>query len=96
MVLERNGKVWIGLVFGEVDAHAGVDVSVVGSIFFHFVSDVFKGLSHAVLDHFLFGFLAFFELLEQYRNNVQKSFLILEVFKDLFFDLVLVFVQIKD
>ena len=70
MELERNGKVWIGLVFGEVDAHARVNVSVVGSILFHFVSNVFEGLSHAVLDHFLFGFLAFFELLEQYGNDI--------------------------
>lgn len=63
-VLEGDGEVGIGLIFGEVDSHAGVNVSVVGSVFFHFVCDEFEGLPHAVLDHFLFGLFAFLELFD--------------------------------
>ena len=66
ILLERDGEVGIGvgLIFREVNFHAGVDISVMGSVFFHFVGDVFKGLPHAVFDHLLFGFFAFLELFE--------------------------------
>ena len=67
-----------------------------GAIFFHFVSDKFEGLSHAVLNHFLFGLFAFFKLFEQNGNNLREIKLILEIFEDLFLDLILVFVQVQN
>jgi hypothetical protein len=68
----------------------------VGPILFHFVSDKFEGLSHAVLYHFLFGLFAFFKLFEQNRNNLRQIQLILEIFEDFFLDLILVFVQVQN
>ncbi len=67
-----------------------------GPIFLHFVSDKFEGLSHAVLNHFLFGLFAFFKLFEQNGNNLREINLILEIFEDLFLDLILVFVQVQN
>jgi hypothetical protein len=84
------------LVFREINFHARVDVSVVGAIFFHFVSDKFEGLTHAVLYHFLFGLFAFLKLFEQNGNNLREIELILEIFEDLFLDLILVFVQVQN
>lgn len=67
-----------------------------GAIFFHFVSDKFEGLSHAVLYHFLFGLFAFFKLSEQNGNNLREKELILKIFEDFFLDLILVFVQVQN
>lgn len=43
------------VIVGEVHFHAGIQISIVGSIFFHLICDKFESFPHAVFGHLLFG-----------------------------------------
>ncbi len=97
-LLERNGEVVIGLIFGEIDSHAGINVTIVCSIFFHFISNILECFPHAILDHFLFRFFCFSKLFQKNRYDFGVGLLvglIIEL-KEFGLDLVFILVELEN
>lgn len=69
ILLERDREGTAGLVFGEVEFHTAVHITIVGAVFAHVVSDEFKYFSHAIFSHLLFGFLKLLEFSYQTRKD---------------------------
>lgn len=97
-LLKRNGEIIVGLISGEVHFHTGVDITIMCTIFFHFVCNKLESFSHAVFDHLFLSFFCFFELFDHYSNNFCINLMLIfrVMFKNLRFNLILIFVKVKN
>jgi len=57
IILKGNGKMRIIMILRKIHFHTIVQISIMSSLFFHFVGHELKGFSHTIFGHFLLGFL---------------------------------------
>lgn len=76
-VLEGDSEVVAGWLFGEVDLHTGVDITIVCPVSLHLIGDELECFTHTVLCHFLFGL---FQLLEFAQEDHERFLELLGVF----------------
>ena len=72
-ILEGDGKVLVVLFLTKVEFHAGINVTIMSTVFLHMICDELKRLAHAVLCHLLLGLVQFLKFLAQNREGMLEN-----------------------